>query len=131
MPQLTPAPTEFLPSFVGAQGAHLPSNPHVFNSPDSPLPNQEPEEEKQSLVASSRRDVPINAEIIPDEIEPPKERFPKLKQLRRQPVTTKLKMKKGMKRSLTGKSVLSELMAPAAKFPKKFLRRRLKNRGYT
>ena len=67
MPQLTPAPTEFLPSFVGAQGAHLPSNPHVFNSPDSPLPNQEPEEEKQSLVASSRRDVPIDAEIIPDE----------------------------------------------------------------
>lgn len=126
MPQLTPAPTEFLPSFVGAQGAHLPSNPHVFNSPDSPLPNQEPEEEKQSLVASSRRDVPIDAEIIPDEIEPSKERFPKLKQLRRQPVTTKLKMKKGMKRSLTGKSVLSELMAPAAKFPKKFLRRRLR-----
>ena len=75
MPQLTPAPTEFLPSFVGAQGAHLPSNPHVFNSPDSPLLNQEPEEEKQSLVASSRRDVPIDAEIIPDEIEPPKERF--------------------------------------------------------
>ena len=71
------------------------------NSPDSPLMNQEPEEEKQSLVASSRRDVPIDAEIIPDEIEPPKERFPKLKQLRRQPVTTKLKMKKGMKRSLT------------------------------
>ena len=49
-----------------------------------------------------------------------------MKQLRRQPVTTKLKMKKGMKLLLLEKSVLSELMAPAAKFLKKFLRRRLK-----
>ena len=37
-PQPTPLPNEFLPSFVGANGAHIPhSTPDMFSSPDTPL----------------------------------------------------------------------------------------------
>ena len=36
----TPLPTEHLPSFVGPEGAHIPSTPEAFTSPDMPLLTQ-------------------------------------------------------------------------------------------
>ena len=48
----TPLPTNHLPSFVGPEGAHIPSNPEAFISPDLPLFNPEAisEENTPSLV---------------------------------------------------------------------------------
>ena len=63
-PQPTPLPSEFLPSFVGANGAHVPhSTPDMFSSPDTPLQPAEEQEEVPSLVASARRDVPLKQRL--------------------------------------------------------------------
>ena len=57
--QPTPPPTDFLPSFVGASGVHVPNaGPESFSSPDTPL-QPDVEEEVPSLVASARKDVPL------------------------------------------------------------------------
>ena len=127
-PQPTPIPTEFLPSFVGANGVHIPNaGPEAFTSPDTPL--QPPaEEEVQSLVASARRDVPIEAEIIPDEIEHPRDRYPRMSRLVAKPKARRLKVRKSTGGTLSGRSVIAELVSPtlnrASRISKKFFRRR-------
>ena len=45
----TPLPTTHLPSFVGPEGAHIPSTPEAFTSPDLPLLNAELVEQEPSL----------------------------------------------------------------------------------
>ena len=112
-PQSTPLPTEFLPSFVGANGAHVPhSTPEMFSSPDTPLqPSTEPEE-TPSLVASARREVPLEAEIIPEEIESPRERYPRMSKLVAKPKTNRLRVRKPTTASLRGRSVIAELVSP-------------------
>ena len=131
-PQPTPIPTEFLPSFVGSNGAHIPNaGPESFSSPDTPL---QPivEEEVPSLVASARREVPLEAEIIPEEIESPRERYPKMRKLVAKPKNRRLKVRKTSGGTLRGRSVIAELISPtlgrASKISKKFLRKRTKSR---
>lgn len=112
-PQPTPPPSEFLPSFVGANGAHVPhSTPDMFSSPDTPLQPAEELEEVPSLVASARRDVPLEAEIIPEEIESPRERYPKMTKLVAKPKTNRLRVRKSTTASLRGRSVIAELVSP-------------------
>ena len=112
-PQPTPLPNEFLPSFVGANGAHIPhSTPDMFSSPDTPLQPIEQPEDVPSLVASARREVPLEAEIIPEEIENPRERYPKMSKLVAKPKTNRLKVRKPTTASLRGRSVIAELVSP-------------------
>ena len=47
--ELTPPPTTFLPSYVGPEGAHIPSNPDEFSSPDLPLMDAELVEQEPTL----------------------------------------------------------------------------------
>ncbi|CAI8320501.1 MAG: hypothetical protein CMA41_00255 [Euryarchaeota archaeon] len=61
---LTPIPTRHLPSFVGPDGAHIPSTPDAFTSPDLPLFNPEIIEAEQvpSLVEQgmiSQNNIPV------------------------------------------------------------------------
>ena len=130
-PQSTPIPTEFLPSFVGASGAHVPhATPEMFSSPDTPLQPQEEPEEIQSLVASARRDIPIEAEIVPEEVESPRDRYPKMSKLVAKPKTRRLKVRKSTKGTLRGRSVIAELVSPtlgrASRISKKLFRGRSK-----
>ena len=112
-PQPTPPPSEFLPSFVGASGAHVPhSTPDMFSSPDTPLQPAEELEEVPSLVASARREVPLEAEIIPEEIESPRDRYPKMSKLVAKPKTNRLRVRKSTTASLRGRSVIAELVSP-------------------
>lgn len=112
-PQPTPPPSEFLPSFVGANGAHVPySTPEMFSSPDTPLQPAEEVEEVPSLVASARRDVPLEAKIMPDGVESPRERYPKMSKLVAKPKTNRLKVRKSSTASLRGRSVIAELVSP-------------------
>lgn len=46
---LTPTPTMLLPSFVGPDGAHIPSTPDAFSSPDLPLLDPELIDEQEAL----------------------------------------------------------------------------------
>ena len=130
-PQSTPLPTEFLPSFVGANGAHVPhSTPEMFSSPDTPLqPATEPEE-TPSLVASARREVPLEAEIIPEEIESPRERYPRMSKLVAKPKTNRLRVRKPTTASLRGRSVIAELVSPtlgrASRISKRIFRGRFR-----
>ena len=130
-PQSTPLPTEFLPSFVGANGAHVPhSTPEMFSSPDTPLqPVTEPEE-TPSLVASARREVPLEAEIIPEEIESPRERYPRMSRLVAKPKTNRLRVRKPTTASLRGRSVIAELVSPtlgrASRISKRIFRGRFR-----
>ena len=127
-PQPTPIPTEFLPSFVGANGMHVPSsNPHVFTSPDSPLQPLQEEEPVQSLVASARKDGPLEAEIVPDEVESPKDRYPHMSKLSSKPRNRRITTRKGRNGRLRGKSVIAELVSPlsrAGALSKKLFRRK-------
>lgn len=125
-PQPTPIPNDFLPSFVGANGAHIPNtSAEQFSVPDSPLPQaQEAEEDVQSLVASARRDdIPLDAELIPKDVEPPKQKYPKMRALKSQPTTTRLVVRKGRTGRITPRSVLSELVTPALGKASKLSRR--------
>lgn len=130
-PQSTPLPTEFLPSFVGANGAHVPhSTPEMFSSPDTPLqPATEPQE-TPSLVASARREVPLEAEIIPEEIESPRERYPRMSRLVAKPKTNRLRVRKPTTASLRGRSVIAELVSPtlgrASRISKRIFRGRFR-----
>ena len=45
----TPLPNNFLPSYVGPEGAHIPSSADEFNSPDVPLMDAELIEEESAL----------------------------------------------------------------------------------
>ena len=90
------------------------------------------EEEVPSLVASARREVPLEAEIIPEEIESPRERYPKMRKLVAKPKNRRLKVRKTSGGTLRGRSVIAELISPtlgrASKISKRFLRKRTKSR---
>jgi len=47
--ELTPLPTKFIPSYFGPEGAHVPSNPDEFSSPDLPLMDAELVEQEPTL----------------------------------------------------------------------------------
>ena len=127
--QLTPAPTNFLPSFVGAEGAHIPSaNPEMFSSPDSPLAEPEISEPLPSLVESSRKDSePIEAEIIESEIiETPSERFSAFGKLSKRSGKKRIITRKKQGRILSGRSVMRELVGPSLEKAGAFSRRLLR-----
>ena len=130
--QPTPPPTEFLPSFVGASGVHVPNaGPESFSSPDTPL-QPVVEEEQPSLVASARREVPLEAEIIPEEVKSPRDLYPNMTKLVAKPKNRRIKVRKNSTRALRGRSVIAELISPtigrASKISKRFLRKRPKGR---
>ncbi|MED5350736.1 MAG: hypothetical protein VYB50_04525 [Candidatus Thermoplasmatota archaeon] len=57
-PQLTPPPERYLPSFIGADGAHIPDQDTVVSKPEDDLSiemNLELKQEESSLVASARK----------------------------------------------------------------------------
>lgn len=122
VPAPTPPPANFLPSFVGANQAHVPhAQPERFSSPDAPLTAPELEEEKPSLVASARKEV-IQKEPEPKEVsETPGQRYPGMKKL-----TTKsnriLKNRNRKSAGLKSGFVISELVRPNRK--RKIARRR-------
>ena len=122
--QPTPPPTEFLPSFVGASGVHVPNaGPESFSSPDTPL-QPVVEEEQPSLVASARREVPLEAEIIPEEVKSPRDLYPNMTKLVAKPKNRRIKVRKSGTRALRGRSVIAELISPtigrASKISKRF-----------
>jgi hypothetical protein len=127
-PQPTPIPTDFLPSFVGASGAHVPGiNPATFTSPDAPL--QQPEvEEVQSLVASARKDEPLEATIVADPAEVPVNRYPNLSKLSTNNSRKRITTRKSRNSRLRGSSVIAELVKPsfgrASAITKKLFRRK-------
>ena len=128
-PQPTPIPTEFLPSFVGANGAHVPGvNPEMFSSPDSPLPQPLEEVETPSLVASARRDVPLDATMVDDEVLTPKDRYPKMSKLTTKPSRRRITSRNNRNGKLRGSSVIAELVKPsigrANKIAKRLFRRK-------
>ena len=131
-PQTTAVPTEFLPSFVGANGAHIPNlGPESFSSPDRPLqPPTEPEE-IQSLVASTRKEIPLEAEIVPEELEPPKVRYPRMAKLVSEPKTRRLKVKRSAKGKLRGRSVIAELVSPTLGRASRISKRLFRGRSRT
>ena len=130
-PHPTPVPTEFLPSFVGANGAHVPhSSPEMFSSPDTPLQPAE-EEDVQSLVASARRDTPLEAEILPEEIESPRERYPRMSKLVAKPKTSRLRVRKPTTSSLRGRSVIAELVSPTLGRASRISKRLFRGRNRT
>ena len=82
----------------------------------------------QSLVASARREIPIEAEIIPEVSESPKARYPKMSKLVAKPKTSRLRVRKTTTGSLRGRSVIAELVSPtlgrASRISKKLFRGR-------
>ncbi len=128
-PQPTPIPTEFLPSFVGASGAHIPGAvPEMFSSPDTPLHQPVQEAEPPSLVASARREEPLNAEIVEDELLSQKDRYPKMSKLSVKPKNRRITNRNTKNGRLRGSSVIAELVRPslgrASKLTKKLFKRK-------
>jgi hypothetical protein len=128
--QQSPPPTNFLPSFVGINGAHVPGSlPEEFSSPDTPLPIVE-EEEQVSLVASIRKDSEIlDAEVIDEnQLESPKERYPGMSRLTVKPKKRRIKTSKNRNRRLSAGSVVRELVGGpldrASALSRRFLPRR-------
>ena len=114
--QHSPMPTNFLPSFVGADGAHIPSaNPEMFSSPDAPLPEAESEELTPSLVASSRKETAISKTdvIEAEKIETPNERYPAFSKFSSKPEKRRLTTRKKRGGMLSGRSVMRELVGPS------------------
>ncbi len=122
VPAPTPPPANFLPSFVGANQAHVPhAQPERFSSPDAPLTAPELEEEKPSLVYYARKEV-IQKEPEQKEVsETPGQRYPGMNKL-----TTKsnriLKNRNRKSAGLKSGFVISELVRPNRK--RKIARRR-------
>ena len=131
--QPTPPPTEFLPSFVGAHGAHIPNaGPESFVSPDRPLQAPVEPEEVQSLVASARKEAPLEAEIAPEEqVETPKDRYPRMSKLVSKPKTRRLSVKKSTTGKLRGRSVIAELVSPTLGRASRISKRLFRSRSRT
>ena len=53
----TPLPTDHLPSFVGPEGAHIPSTPDAFTSPDLPLFDPDALAEEHSLSLAEQGEI--------------------------------------------------------------------------
>jgi hypothetical protein len=108
------APPQFLPSFVGINGAHIPSaEPDLFSSPDSSLEQLPEPEPEVSLVESARIDeqeggVPIDAEIV----ESQKERYQSLKRITLRNTPKRITTRPKGRVRLSGKAVIKELVGP-------------------
>ena len=108
------APPQFLPSFVGINGAHIPSaEPDLFSSPDSSLEQLPEPEPEVSLVESARIDdqegsVPIDAEIV----ESQKERYQSLKRITLRNTPKRMTTRPKGRGRLSGKAVIKELVGP-------------------
>lgn len=127
----TPPPAQFLPSFYGADGAHVPgAMTEEFQSPDTPLIDTQLEEPTQSLVASARKEERHLAteDDSGEEVEGPAERYPSITRLsvkgnKRRRIST------GGRRGtrLRGSSVVRELVGPSlervSNISRSFLRR--------
>ena len=131
-PVSTPLPNNFLPSFYGATGAHIPStNTHEFVVPDSPLIPEEAEQTK-SLVEASRKEEIIEASIIPEDNEPPSVKYPSLSRLKSMPVKSRLKVKQGKPGRMSARNIISELLLnPAMGGASKLTRRIRRKRNQT
>ncbi len=114
-PEFTPPPTNFLPSFVGMDGAHVPgAEPASFSSPDTPLSMPEEEEPQASLVESARRDDIIEAQpVVEEPKESPKERYPAMSRFSSKKGARRIKNRKPRKGRLSGSSVVRELVGPS------------------
>ena len=114
--QHSPLPTNFLPSFMGADGAHIPStNPEMFSSPDTPLFEAEIVEPTPSLVAASRKnEAIIESDVVEEEkIETPTERYPAFSRFSSKPEKRRLTTRKKRGGMLSGRYVMRELVAPS------------------
>ncbi len=130
-PLPTPVPTEFLPSFVGASGAHIPGvNPEEFLSPDAPLQQSEVEE-VQSLVASARKDEPLEAIIVPEVAESPANRYPNLSKLYANSPPKRITKQNSSTVRLRSRSVLAELVKPSIGIAGSVTRRLFKRKTRT
>ena len=130
--QQSQMPTQFLPSFVGTDGAHIPhSNSEDFISPDQPLPVIEEQTEEASLVAGARRDDIIQAEVR-EESQSQVERYPHFSRLSQRSSSQSQRLSTTSKRrkSLTASSVVKELVGPSLMRAGK-IGRKLKNRFRT
>jgi hypothetical protein len=110
--QQSPMPTNFLPSFVGTDGAHIPqSSPDNFNSPDQPLPEIEAEIIEESLVAGARIADPVQSETNAD-VKTKTERYPHLSRLSQRPQSQKSRLSttRNHRKALTASSVVKELV---------------------
>ena len=130
--QQSQTPINFLPSFVGTDGAHIPQgNPDNFNSPDQSLPEIEEEIVEESLVAGARISDSIQDESNED-IKSQAERYPHLSRLSQRPKSqkTRLSTTHNRRKALTASSVVKELLAPPLMRAGK-IGRKLKNRFRT
>ena len=128
-PEPTPVPTEFLPSFVGAGGMHVPgTNVNQFVVPDSPLEAPVEPEPTQSLVASARKENLVKATPAPEVLESQKERYPGVNKLSAKPKNRRLITSGSGRNSRVAKrSILSGLVKPigrAGTFSRNLMRRR-------
>ena len=126
-PSPSPLPNNFLPSFYGADGAHIPGAvSHEFSVPDSPLVKEEQEQPK-SLVEASRKENILDGEIIIEE-EKQSDKYPNIRKLKSMPVTNRLKFRKGRTGRISPKSVISELLVNPALGSASKLTRRIRRR---
>ncbi|NCF97432.1 MAG: hypothetical protein GWP21_05905 [Euryarchaeota archaeon] len=128
-PEPTPIPTHFLPSFVGANGVHVPGvQPREFMVPDSPLQAPVEPEPTRSLVASARKEDLIQATPVVEVQESQKERYPGVNKLSSKRESRRLiSSRNGKKSRAAKKSILSELVKPigrAGAFSRNFIKRR-------
>ena len=113
----TPPPTQFLPSFFGAEGAHVPGTMvEEFQSPDTPLIDPQLEEPTQSLVAATRKEESQTGSEnnIAEPVEGPAERYPSISRLSVKG-NSKRRILTGGRRgtALRGSSVVRELVGPS------------------
>ena len=131
--QQSPMPTNFLPSFVGSDGAHIPqADSESFKSPDPPLPEIEAEIIEESLVAGARISDSIQAETNED-MKAQSERYPHLSRLSQRPQsqTSRLSTTRNQRKALTASSVVKELVGPSIMRAGGKIGRKLKNRFRT
>lgn len=116
----TEMPTQFIPSFVGPEGAHIPQrnivqeNQHQtneFRSPDTILPPQT-EQEQPSLIELARRETPKLPEIPPPNTKPTNQTTSRLRPKSAQSSHSRLRPKSRTHNPQTGR--LRELVRPAA-----------------
>ena len=115
--QAAPPPSQFLPSFFGAEGAHIPgAMVEEFQSPDTPLIDSQLEEPTQSLVASARKEESQLASESEntEAAEGPAERYPSMSRLSAKG-NNRRRISTGGRRGtrLRGSSVVRELVGPS------------------
>lgn len=128
-PEPTPIPTHFLPSFVGANGVHVPGvQPSEFMVPDSPLQAPVEPEPTQSLVASARKEDLVEETPAAEVQESQKERYPGVNKLSSKRESRRLiSTRNGRKTRAAKRSILSELVKPigrAGAFSRNLIKRR-------